>query len=50
LRGALSHKHRKAAFDARREGNQAAGISEISGFTARRLAGRAAQLLRTLFP
>ena len=32
LRGALSHKHRKAAFRARREGNQAAGISEISGF------------------
>jgi hypothetical protein len=32
LRGALSHKHRKTAFEARREGNQAAGISEISGF------------------
>jgi hypothetical protein len=49
LRDALSHKHRETAFEARREGNQAAGISEISGLAAQRPAGRAAQLLRTLF-
>jgi hypothetical protein len=50
LRGAFSHEDRTATFEGQREGNQAAGISEISGFAARRLAGRAAQLLRTLFP
>jgi len=32
----------RAAFEGRREGNQAAGISDISGFAARRPAGRGA--------
>jgi hypothetical protein len=32
LRGALSHEYRKPAFEGARERNQAAGISEISGF------------------
>src|SRR5262245_9488334 len=50
LRDALSHKHRETAFEARREGNQVAGISEISGFAARRPVGRAAQLLPRRFP
>ena len=50
LRGALSDEDHRAAFEGRREGNQAAGISDISGFAAPRLAGRAAQLLRTFFP
>jgi hypothetical protein len=50
LRGALSYEDHRAAFEGRREGNQAAGISHISGFAARRLAGQAAQLLRRLFP
>ena len=49
-RGAFSHEDRTAALEGRREGKQAAGISEISGFAAQRLAGRAAQLLRTLLP
>jgi hypothetical protein len=34
LRGALSHEYRKPAFEGTRERNQAAGISEISGFSA----------------
>src|SRR5262249_61393708 len=38
------NENRRAAFEGRRKGKQAAGISEISGFAARRLARAAARL------
>jgi len=52
LRGALSHAYRTPAFEGARERNQAAGISEISGFyrlelgPARRAIGTQAFSLR----